>query len=119
MFANYPTVKGWVGDKRLNFIMTSHNLDLPLPTWNKVFKEDFPFQSYLGIVVPSSMDGQTKIQLSKKLTTAFSKKEFEIDLRLAGLFPVASTSKKAIDTGLYNNTLLRTFIIRNDIRLKE
>lgn len=119
MFANYPTVKGWVGDKRLTFIMSSHNLDLPLPTWNKVFKEDFPFQSYLGIVVPASMDNQTKLQLSKKLTTAFAKKEFLADLQSAGLFPVAGTSKKAIDTGLYNNTLLRTFIIRNNIKIKE
>lgn len=119
MFANYPTVKGWVSDKRLTFIMSSHSLDLKLPTWNTVFKEDFPFQSYLGLVVPTTMDNETKQQLSKKLTVAFAKKEFIADLQKAGLFPSASTSKKAIETGLYNNTLLRTFIIRNNIKMKE
>ena len=51
MFANYPTVKGWAGDQRLNFVMSSHAINLRLPTWNTVFKEDFPFQSYLGLVL--------------------------------------------------------------------
>jgi hypothetical protein len=46
-------------------------------------------------------------------------KEFVDNLQKAGLFPSASTSKKAIETGLYNNTLLRTFIIRNNIKMKE
>ena len=119
MFANYPTVKTWAGDKRLTFIMSSHSLDIKLPTWNTVFKEDFPFQSYLGLVVASSMDNEAKLQLSKKLSTAFGKKELLIDLQKSGLFPVASNSKKAIDAGLYNNTLLRTFIIRNNIKMKE
>jgi tripartite-type tricarboxylate transporter receptor subunit TctC len=119
MFANYPTVKGWVSDKRLTFIMSSHSLDLKLPTWNTVFKEDFPFQSYLGLVVPATMDNETKQQLSKKLTVAFAKKEFVADLQKAGLFPSASTSKKSLEAGLYNNTLLRTFIIRNNIKMRE
>jgi tripartite-type tricarboxylate transporter receptor subunit TctC len=119
MFANYPTVKGWASDKRLTFIMSSHALDLKLPTWNTVFKEDFPFQSYLGLVVPTTMNIETKQQLSKKLSVAFAKKDFVNDLVKAGLFPSAGTNKKAIDTGLNNNALIRAFIIRNNIKMKE
>lgn len=119
MFANYPTVRGWVGDKRLTFIMSSHQLDGSLPTWNSVFREDFPFQSYLGLVVSSSMDNEAKVQLSNKLSVAFGKKEFIADLQKAGLFPAASNSKNAISKGLYNNTILRAFIARNNIKLTD
>lgn len=119
MFANYPTVKGWAGDQRLNFIMSSHTIDLKLPTWNTVFREDFPFQSYLGLVVSSSMGADAKLQLSKKLTSAFAKKELAEELQKAGLFPVLNNTRKGIDAGLYNNTQLRAFIIRNNIKLKE
>jgi tripartite-type tricarboxylate transporter receptor subunit TctC len=119
MFANYPTVKGWVDDKRLTFIMSSHMLDIKVPTWYNAFKEEFPFQSYLGLVVPSSLDSESKLRLTKQLSVAFAKKEFISDLQQAGVFPVAGTSKKALNTGLYNNTLLREFITQNNIRLKD
>jgi tripartite-type tricarboxylate transporter receptor subunit TctC len=119
MFANYPTVKGWANDQRLNFIMASHTIDLKLPTWNAVFREDFPFQSYLGLVVASKMDTDSKLLLSKKLTTAFAKKELAEELQKAGLFPVLNNTRKGVDVGLYNNTRLRAFITRNNIKLTE
>lgn len=119
MFANYPTVKGWVNDSRLKFVMSSHVLDLKLPTWNAVFKEDFPFQSYLGLVVASNMDTGAKSQLAEKFRIAFSKKELRDELQKSGLFPVVGSDRKTIDAGLYNNTVLRTFILRNNIKLKD
>jgi tripartite-type tricarboxylate transporter receptor subunit TctC len=119
MFANYPTVKGWTNDNRLKFIMSSHPIDIKVPTWKETFKEEFPFQSYLGVVVASKMDPVIKAELVKKLSVAFAKKEFQLDLEKAGLFPAASTDKKSIESVLYNNAALRAYISRNSIKMKD
>ena len=119
MFANYPTVRGWTTDKRLIFIMSSHQIDLGLPTWKDSFKEEFPFQSYLGVVVASAMDASAKAAIVNKLNVGFAKAEFKDDLVKAGLFPAIGTDKKSIDKGLYNNAVLRAFIAKNNIKIVQ
>lgn len=118
MFANYPTVRGFVSSDRLEFVMSSHNIGLKVPTWKTLFKEEFPFQSYLGLVVGSTMDPIERQALVKSLTVTFKKPEFLHDLKEAGVFPVAGTDPTTISTGLYNNVVLRNLIVNNNIKLK-
>lgn len=117
MFANYPTVRGWTQDRHFTFVMSSHELGLNIPTWRSTYKEDFPFQSYLGVVVSKQMPQATKQALVKNLTTTFKSDEFITDLKNAGVFPTAGTDAKSIERGLKNNQLLRDFIVKNNIKL--
>jgi tripartite-type tricarboxylate transporter receptor subunit TctC len=117
MFANFPTVRGWTGDKHLTFVMSSHELGLGIPTWREVYKDDFPFQSYLGVVVSKQMDPATRQALVKNLTTVFKSPEFIADLKNAGVFPTVGTDAKSIERGLKNNRALHDFIVKNNIKL--
>lgn len=117
MFANYPTVRGWTQDRHFTFIMSSHELGLGIPTWRDTYREDFPFQSYLGLVVSKQMPVATKQALVKNLNTIFKSPEFITDLKNAGVFPTAGTDARSIERGLKNNRTLQDFIIKNNIKL--
>ena len=117
MFANYPTVRGWIRDQHFTFIMSSHELGLGIPTWRDVYKEDFPFQSYLGLVVSKQMPLATKQELVKNLSVVFKSSEFTNDLKNTGVFPTVGTDAKSIDRGLKNNKTLQNYIVKNNIRL--
>lgn len=117
MFANYPTVRGWIGDQHLTFVMSSHELGLSIPTWRSTFKEDFPFQSYLGLVVSKQMPAITKQALVKNLSVVFKNPEFSADLKNAGVFPTVGTDAKSVEHGLKNNRILQDFIVKNNIKL--
>jgi tripartite-type tricarboxylate transporter receptor subunit TctC len=119
MFANYPTVRGWTKDANLTFIMSSHDLGLGIPTWRNTYREDFPFQSYLGVVVGKQMDLSTKQSLVKSLDTVFKNPTFASDLKNAGVFPTPGTDAKSIERGLKNNRVLQDFITKNNIRLNQ
>ena len=119
MFANYPTVRGWTKDNNLTFIMSSHDLGLGIPTWRTTYREDFPFQSYLGVVVSKQMDLITKQVLVKSLNTVFKNPDFASDLKNAGVFPTTGTDAKSIERGLKNNRALQDFITKNNIRLNQ
>jgi tripartite-type tricarboxylate transporter receptor subunit TctC len=118
MFANYPTVRGYVTNDKLTVVMTSHDLGLGVPTWKDVYKENFPFQSYLGLIVSSTMDKAKQDKLIADLSVVFKKPEFIEGLKAAGLFPAAGTDSTAISTGLHNNVVLRNLIVNNNIKLQ-
>jgi tripartite-type tricarboxylate transporter receptor subunit TctC len=117
MFANYPTVRGWTADKHFTFVMSSHELGLGIPTWKETYREEFPFQSYLGLVVGKQMPAATKQALIKNLTVTFKSPEFISDLKNAGVFPTPGTDAKSIDRGLKNNRALQDIIVKNNIKL--
>lgn len=119
MFANYPTVRGFVEHPELTFIMSSHaNLDgIRLPTWLQVFKERFPFDSYLGVVVAKSTEPGIKNKYTQALSAAFDNSELREKLKKSGLFVVASTSRADLQATLENNNRIRNFVINNNIRL--
>jgi tripartite-type tricarboxylate transporter receptor subunit TctC len=119
MFANYPTVRGFVEHPELTFIMSSHsNLDgIRLPTWLQVFKERFPFDSYLGVVVAKSAEPGIKNKYTQALSAAFDNPELREKLKKSGLFVVASTSRADLQATLENNNRIRNFVINNNIRL--
>jgi tripartite-type tricarboxylate transporter receptor subunit TctC len=115
MFANYPTVKEWVTDKRLTVIMTSHDLGLSVPTWESLYSEKFPFQAMLAIVIGSNKKN-TNIQ--RDLTDVIKNKQVADDLREIGLFPLLGTSNNSIKAVLDNNNRIRDVIVNNNITLK-
>lgn len=117
MFANYPTVRGWTADKHFTFVMSSHELGLGIPTWRETYKEDFPFQSYLGLVVSKQMPATTKQALVKNLTVIFKNPDFVSDLKNAGVFPTTGTDAKSIERGLKNNKTLQDYIVKHNIKL--
>lgn len=119
MFANYPTVRGFVDHPDLVFIMSSHaNLDgVRLPTWSQLFKERFPFDSYLGVVVARSMDPGAKSRYAQLVSMAFDSQELREKLKKSGLFVVASTSRTDIQAVLENNSKIQAFVVNNNIRL--
>jgi len=119
MFANYPTVRGFVDHPDLIFVMASHaNLDgIQLPTWNQVFKEKFPFDSYLGVVIARSTEPGLKSKYTRLLSAAFDNPDLREKLKKAGLFVVASASRSDLQAALDNNSRIRNFVVNNNIRL--
>jgi tripartite-type tricarboxylate transporter receptor subunit TctC len=55
MFANYPTIKPFLEDPRITVLFSSHDLGLNVSTWREQFREQFPFQSYLSIIVSKNI----------------------------------------------------------------
>lgn len=115
MFSNYPTVKEWVSDPRLKVLMTSHELNLNVDTWEKLYNEKFPFQASLAIVVASNNKNHKIVKDVKELAKNSKVKE---DLINIGIFPVLGTSDKAIKEVLDNNNKIKQVIVNNNITLK-
>jgi tripartite-type tricarboxylate transporter receptor subunit TctC len=115
MFANYPTVKEWVNDKRLTVLLTSHQLGLNVSTWESLYNEKFPFDATLAIVM-SSQNSNKKIV--SDLRKVVSTKQFVEDLVNVGIFPTPSTETANINKVLKNNDAIKDVIVKNNITIK-
>jgi tripartite-type tricarboxylate transporter receptor subunit TctC len=115
MFANYPTVKEWVYDKRLTVLLTSHQLGLPASTWESLYNEKFPFNATLAIIVGSQNSNK---QIVVDLHKVISNKQFVEDLINVGIFPTPSTETANINKVLKNNKAIKEVIIKNNITIK-
>lgn len=115
MFANYPTVKEWVNDKRLTVILTSHQLGLNASTWESLYNEKFPFNATLAIVVGSQNSNKKIVNDLRKVV---SNKQFVEDLNNIGIFPTPSTELSAINKVLKNNAAIKDVIVKNNITIK-
>lgn len=115
MFANYPTVKEFLSDKRLTTIMSSHELGLNTNTWQDMYSESFPMQATLAIVVGKN---NTNNQINKDLANAVKNKQLIEDLKSVGIFPLVSVKPKDIQYILDNNDKIKSLIVKNNIRLK-
>ena len=118
MFANYPTVKPFIADERITVLMSSHELGLSVPTWRATYQEDFPFQSYLSVVVSRSLDKDTRRRITRDLDTAFSTEAFRTDMRNIGFFVVAKTDAKTTKQVESAMDKLRAFIRLNSIKIQ-
>lgn len=117
MFANYPTIKPFVNDERIKLVMSSHELGLDLTTWKDIYGENFPFQSYLSIIVGRNLDSDIKNRIRRDLTVVFENKQFREELKNIGLFVVAKTdteSAKQVERSLER---LRNFIVSSGIKV--
>jgi tripartite-type tricarboxylate transporter receptor subunit TctC len=118
MFANYPTIKPFVSDDRLMVLMSSHDLGLQVPTWKDLYNENFPFQSYLSILVGSNLDQDIKQRITRDIQRAFSNEEFRKELKSIGFFVVADTSDKSRRQVEEAMARLKTFILNNNIKVQ-
>lgn len=118
MFANYPTIKPFMDDRRLTLLLTSHDLGLNLPTWRETYAESFPFASYLSIVVSKYMEQNLRQRIETDIALVFNNAEFKSELRSLGLFVVASTDKTHISQVERANTSLVKFLTTSKIKLQ-
>jgi len=117
MFANYPLIKEHLTDtKRIRALITSHDLGLSIPNWSKEFKQQFPFQSILAIVVSKQMPEELKKQIQLNLESIYNNPLKQEVLEL-GLFPILSNSTKDINQVHLTNKQLRQTILNNNLRL--
>lgn len=116
MFGNFPTIKQHIDNANLKLLLTSHDLGLKSPTWETVYKETFPFQSYLSVIVPASMELSTKKNISRDLKLAFQNPDYKNGLVELGLFPISTTEISKIKESLNFNELTRKFIVENKIK---
>jgi tripartite-type tricarboxylate transporter receptor subunit TctC len=119
MFGNYPTVKAYTDHENLKLLLTSHTVGLKAPTWESFYKEVFPFQSYLSVIVPKFMEESTKIKISTDLKTAFQSAEYKQGLVELGLFFKSDTDKSKIKDSLNYNDNIRKFILESKIKTKD
>lgn len=116
IFSNYPTVKNFVKEESLVFLISTHKIDSTI-SWEEKFHKKFPFQSILGIVVNSKLNQETKNKIIVDLQNHLHKsnnKLFEL-----GFFPIISTEKTMIDYAIQNNKETSFLIDHLNIRLKN
>ena len=117
MFANYPLIKEHIIDtKRIRALITSHDLNLSIPDWRKEFKQNFPFQSVLAIVVSKHMSEELKQQIQNNLESIYNE-SLRAEVLEVGLFPILSNSAKDINRVYLSNKQLRQTIISNNLKL--
>ncbi len=119
MFGNYPTVKAYTDHENLKLLLTSHSIGLKTSTWESFYKETFPFQSYLSVIVPKAMEDSTKIKISTDLKNAFQSAEYKQGLIDVGLFFKSDTDRSKIRESLNYNDNIRKFILVNKIKTKD
>ena len=119
MFGNYPTVKAYTDHESLKLLLTSHAVGLKTPTWESFYKEVFPFQSYLSVIVPKTMDEYTKDKITVDLKTTFQSMEYKQGLVDLGLFLKSDTDRSKIKESLNYNDNIRKFILENKIKTKD
>lgn len=115
MFANYPTIKPFINDKRLTIMFSSHELGLNVATWQQTFNEQFPFQSYLSIVISKHMPIDDRSKVIKDIRTAFSNKELRTEIKSLGLFPVLDEDVSSVNRAVSS---LNKFILSSNIKIE-
>ena len=119
MFGNYPTVRAYTDHDSLKLLLTSHPVGLKTPSWESFYRETFPFQSYLSVIVPKTMDEYTKSKITVDLKTAFQSVEYKQGLTDLGLFFKSDTDRSKIKESLNYNDNIRKFILENKIKTKD
>ncbi len=118
MFANYPLIKGQVGDTtRITVLMTSHELGLKTQTWSQTFGSTYPLQSHLGLIVNQRLDPVVKAQIKADVAQAIKKQGFDQEIRDMGLFPILKSDAASIKESLMIHQRLKDFITRTNLKL--
>ena len=120
IFANFTTIKPFVGDSRIDILLSSHDMGLKgILTWDKKFKEPFPYQSYICLVVAKSMNETTKKKIVSDLNKVFADKSFKESVYNIGLLPVGTTETWMANSVLKSNRLLEQFITNNKLNISQ
>jgi len=118
-FGNYAGIKAIITDPRITVLFASHDMGDKIVTWEQYFKEPFPYQSYVALVVSKSMEADNKSKIVADVSKVFSSKEFKDTTFDAGLLPVGSTEPWMINSVLKSNRALTRFIQNNKLEIKQ
>lgn len=118
-FGNYATVKSLMNDPRITVLFSSHAIVDKIPTWEQYFKEPFPYQSYVALVVAKSMELEKKKQVISDISKVFSNKEFKDTISDLGLIPIGSVESTVINSVIKENKSLTRFIENNKLQIKQ
>ena len=119
-FANLAAIKGFIGDNRINVLLSSHDIRIKgIPTWDTQFKESYPYQSYICLVVAKSMPNVTKKKIVNDLNKVFANNSFRDSVFNLGLLPVATSEVWSTNAVLKSNRLLEYFIINNKLNISQ
>lgn len=118
MFANYPTIKPFIEDRRITVLFSSHELGLNVSTWREQFGEQFPFQSYLSIIVSKNMSSAESRKVREDIVRVFENNEFKSELKSLGVFVVARTDSQSVDQVERANNALFKFLTNSKIKLQ-
>jgi tripartite-type tricarboxylate transporter receptor subunit TctC len=118
-FGNYAGIKAIMSDSRITVLFTSHDMGDKVLTWEQYFKEPFPYQSYVALVVSKSMEYGTKKKIVNDVSKVFSGQEFKDTTFSTGLLPIGSTEQWMINSVLKSNKVLTRFIQNNKLEIKQ
>ena len=118
-YRNNDTVKVIITDPRITVLFSSHDMGDKILTWEQYFKEPFPYQSYVALVVSKSMAADTKARIITDVSKVFSSKEFKDTTFNTGLLPIGSTENWMINSVLKSNKALTRFIQNNKLEIKQ
>jgi hypothetical protein len=108
-----------MNDPRITVLFSSHAIIDKIPTWEQYFKEPFPYQSYVALVVAKSMELEKKKQVISDISRVFSNKEFKDTISDLGLIPIGSVELTAINSVIKENKSLTGFIENNKLQIKQ
>lgn len=117
MFANYPLVKPQIESGHINPLISSHNLNLNIPTWESEYQKPFPFQSFLAIVMSRRMPAEIRNAVLSDLNKSVNSSLFK-EVKDTGIFPILLNNASEISKVYRNNNNIREIISSNDIKIK-
>jgi tripartite-type tricarboxylate transporter receptor subunit TctC len=118
MFANYPTIKPFIEDRRITVLFSSHDLGLNISNWREQFGEQFPLQSYLSIVISKRMSSSDKRKVIEDVSRVFENADFKTELKTLGLFVIARTDSASTNQVERANISLFKFLTDRNIKLQ-
>ena len=116
MFANLASIKPFVEDNRVSILFASHDFGIKVPTWQSYFKEPFPYQSYVALVVSKNMNPDVKKKIIEDIDKVFKSKTYSEDVLNIGLLPYGRTDGQSIAAVYKANVELRKFIESSGIK---
>lgn len=120
MFANYPLIKNHIIDsQKITALMSSHRIGLSVPVWEIVFKNTYPVQSQLGLIVKKDLDVEIKKQIINDLSIVISNPDFSNEVKHLGLIPINKLDQTTIKESLLITKALQEIILKNNIRLTQ
>lgn len=119
MFANYPLVKEHIAEgKNITALISSHKLNLPIPNWQQEFKEPFPFQGTLGLVVSKKLSPSIKNEILEDFKR-IKDNRLQEEIADLGIFPIMRNDPAAIQSIIQQNNRLKDTIIKNNIKVYQ
>jgi tripartite-type tricarboxylate transporter receptor subunit TctC len=118
-FGNYAGIRPFINDPRINVLFASHDMGDKILTWETQFKEPYPYQSYVSLVVARSMDPALKKKIIADLNKVFANPEFKEITFKTGLLPIGSTEAWMTNSVLKSNRALERFIQNNNLKIKQ